>query len=687
MHSTAQTNAIASGRLLTNDRTVFITVAPPKEPAATWTVDHDVVGGQHAFLKAGAPLDEARVDASSLAILLTVTLHPTDATKSLCSMSTLLVMLPTAAGSTVAIVVPAGGGWPPQSIGDVKISDTLTLAQPFVAANNGTLHVSGHLVIAGLSSATLVDFILNTKSSTATLMGGPVEFDIPADGNGVADPYQVAINQVTCVYTASLRCNYGDQLSLTVPKGITLQSGAKTISLSLDPSGAFKSTNPVQIVFNGNIITVNTLTVDVAKRSVSGSGTLNIPGQGDLSVTDLGFKAVTPTTFVPTGVVAFDDEHTITFNSILSVTGLKGKIALSDSGQSVSASGSVTVHIGSNTLAASITGLSVTTTGNVFRELGAGQQGNWSVDFSTAKVVIDPSKSVVLNHALAPCDPTKLPSYDEDAPREMQLCVGVHLGTGTLRNSDDIAYGFVSFLKSDPDRFKFKKFTLSLPESMTARVRFGAGALHVSALSLDTETNKYGGFDSDIAQKRLDTLNCVQIPIVGSVTIDQVSVGSTNTSVDATPRLGIGDNCLVFALHGFLPLQLSPQSSLTVTTLAFVHSRTLPQDPGTAGAQDVDYLNFSGAFTSGNITIVFNSLGFRTFAANDPDHPPANVVYCDRKDDREYQISHTRLCAIVDVNTPLTLAATGAQNATAIETAIGKGVSAIAGFFFGKIKL
>jgi hypothetical protein len=44
------------------------------------------------------------------------------------------------------------------------------------------------------------------------------------------------------------------------------------------------------------------------------------------------------------------------------------------------------------------------------------------------------------------------------------------------------------------------------------------------------------------------------------------------------------------------------------------------------------------------------------------------------------------MCAIVNVNLPMTLAATGAQNASTIEKLIQQAATAVLGFFVGRSK-
>ena len=712
VHSTLDTHGTPLGGIHTSDGTVLVTVwKPPGSSADHWTVTPSLVGTSHGFVTAGKPLDEERVDTSGLYTPFVVNLYDaTHPAMPLCTISQGLVSVPTIKPGAVVFVLPDQGSWTPMSIDALQLAPTVALEQPFVSFDGTMLHLTGRLNIAKtVRSRSIVDLRI-TRTSAALKAPNGIPFDIASSDSG-SDPYTITLDSLACTSNGTWRCDY--VAKLTLPRGITAGSGDNAIALTLQ-GGVFKLASadivPIRWTSGGpnSRIDLHGLELDPQKRTIVGTGQL-IVQDSQFTLTSFGFARTPTGDFVPTGAIELKSEQAVSLPPLL-LTGFSGRINFGGSGDqltTVSADATLDLTLDKGTtLAAQIKGVQITAPSKVFTNPGSFTSAiSWKPDFSHATVVPLVDKSKLFNHLLEPCDPKAMPVVETEGENAMRLCLGLHLGTGTVRNDDDIAYGYATFQPWNPsDRsLKLRSLSFTLPPKQPAMVRFGAGKMGISALRVDVYTSAtvisqgsttttsgspagstptsvalqnaadptYAGFDADIGTARLTALHCDHLGIVGEATIDQVSVGNTVQTISATPRLGFGETCTAFALRGFLPIQLTPQSNMMLTSLAFVHSNV--------DKDQLDFLNASGSFTSGNITVVFNSIGFRTFLKNDN---PKNIN-CVREL-REYEMFNTRVCAIVDVNMPMTLAATGAQNASAIKDAISKAASAIFGFFAGR---
>jgi hypothetical protein len=153
----------------------------------------------------------------------------------------------------------------------------------------------------------------------------------------------------------------------------------------------------------------------------------------------------------------------------------------------------------------------------------------------------------------------------------------------------------------------------------------------------------------------------------------------------ASPQIAIGPNCTAFALSGFLPLQPSPQSSLIVSRLVYVHS-VVPASEDTLPSIDRTFIEIGGTFTSGNVTIVLNSLSLRTITADDACPLASDDLKDDKTglDEREL-IAGT--CVSASINWGASAGITGVQNASTIARTAGNILSGIAGYLVHAISL
>jgi hypothetical protein len=135
-----------------------------------------------------------------------------------------------------------------------------------------------------------------------------------------------------------------------------------------------------------------------------------------------------------------------------------------------------------------------------------------------------------------------------------------------------------------------------------------------------------------------------------------------------TPEIAMGQNCTVFSMQGFLPLHVTAQSLITITSLVFVSSKDVDN-------RDLFYFNAAGSITSGNVTGVFSSIGFRTKAKRQVGSP----AVADTCSKHYHETQFGNLCVVSDINWPLSAGITAAQNSSQITQAL----TGIAGAVFG----
>ncbi|HTU68803.1 MAG TPA: hypothetical protein VMF11_00665 [Candidatus Baltobacteraceae bacterium] len=186
----------------------------------------------------------------------------------------------------------------------------------------------------------------------------------------------------------------------------------------------------------------------------------------------------------------------------------------------------------------------------------------------------------------------------------------------------------------------------------------------------------YGGFADLVSPQQLTALSCNDLYLTGTLTISDISIGTASVdSSGLTPRVGFGRTCRIVAFNGMLPIQITPQSSMIITSFAYAQS----QDTVDGQSRDVFYLNVGGSYTSGNVTVIFNQVGFRTTHLLTEGGDP----HC-FNDNMEYEIHRgSGLCVIMDVNKKGTLYATGANNLSTITAAISGAVSSIFAYLLG----
>jgi len=352
---------------------------------------------------------------------------------------------------------------------------------------------------------------------------------------------------------------------------------------------------------------------------------------------------------------------------------------------------------------------------------------DWT-DFSFRNAYLDNANGQsFLGHKIDSCEtgdslPKSLPQL-----KDTDLCFKLALEPGTTRsatndntlfavvtvadcsNKDKDALPSCPTVRDAKQRFALK--SLSAAPSEQIAIRFGAGVLNVESMQLDFADQAPGDiFNATIGKSRLAELRCDYTPIVGSATISAMTVNGTATSVlgigsnavaqlagatngsiylSGSPQLAIGPNCTAFAMSGYLPLQPSLQSSLILTRLVYVHSVALAghvsseetRDYVTYPKQDRTFMEIGGAFTSGNVTIVINSLSLRTLAPGDA---------CPTQNETE-GVKEWRLlsgtCVLADINWNASAKITGIENTSTIVKTVENVLSGIVGYLAHAVKI
>jgi len=696
-------------------------------------IDGDTLPGIHNFAstKPGVRPDEGRIDANSFYEHPFV--HVVNAAQSdLCKPIGIGLLTMRSLKDASVVVLPEINGavasWPAVSAGTLALTNLITITDAYIASTNFGLQISGVLTLGGnLHSHSSLSFVVDPARGTISL-NRPVSFDTPGASNA---NYGLTIPQFTCSATgctfscSASVCSYTAQFEL--PNGITVSgSSSNSLPVVLGSDGIFRlqGTRTISWGTAGYSISIKSLEFDTSKGTLTTSGTLTATGASKpFTITNISFGQATPSSpFFPTGTIALDQDNPLKIDSFLTIKHLSGDIAFqgANSSATLTANADVTISLKDATsVTLEVQDLRLSTTGNPLKDIAQNNLSGWSPDFSIAKIVPDATNSSILGHALDVCPPSAitLVTPDPDAPKTLQFCIGIHLTPGATRNQNDLAYANLSFTRNG-QALSVHSLVFSVPPTMPATVALAGTKIDITALRFDigdSSAGAYGGFDSDIGTDVLVTkMNCLGITTTGQATISDLTVGgSVKEDVAITPTLGLGPNCTAFSLRGALPIQLTQQSSLLLTSLVYVHTNSkvkpkttsspIPLPPpkrdvafvngANIGAsntspesdQQLDYLKASGSFTSGNVTVFFNGIGFRTFIPNQNPHSmDPNAWDCNRRDNQEYEIPGTHMCAIINVNLPMTLAATGVQNSSAIEKAIQSASSGALGFLLGK---
>lgn len=329
-----------------------------------------------------------------------------------------------------------------------------------------------------------------------------------------------------------------------------------------------------------------------------------------------------------------------------------------------------------------------------------------------------------LGHEVESCQPGDTLPKSLPQRTDATLCMKLSLEPGTVRSKsgDDTLFALATIADCIGDKSpectavigasrRFRLAALSAAPSDPIKIRFGAGVLNVESLQLDFAGQAPSAvFDDAVGKARLTALQCDYTPIVGSATIEAMTVNGTATSImgiasnaatplsagstgsislSASPQLAIGPNCTAFAMSGYLPLQPSLQSSLILTRLVYVHSVT-PAGPRVADEtldyvtypkQDRTFMEIGGTFTSGNVTIVINSLSLRTLAPGDacPIQNEAGSV-------KEWRLL-SGTCVLADINWNASAKITGIENTSTIVKTVENVLSGVVGYLAHAVKI
>lgn len=736
IHSSKAQTLITFGVLHSGDPSVFVTVDnPQKTDASGWTVEGDTLPGTHGFRASahGSRPDEARIDVSQ--IDQTAKVHFVNANGDACDpVSIELVSLRTP-DDVIVIVLPLQGKqqqWPPVPAGTIQLSPTMSITNTYAAVTDNGLSLSGQLQVAGkLASRAAISFLVHTKPNPWIGASGKLVFDVSGPGGGT---FSIGLTKLVCANVPVGACSYDAALELPALAALNAAKPAAPvlIGVQLGDDGVFRLTPTgaaAQFHWDSSdpskYLQFTQLQIDAAKRTVSAAGELHTGG-AKYTINDLSFRPPAGgslTGLVPSGTIAFDQDKSLKLGPI-TITHLTGNASF-QAGTQAQVTFSTTADVefklnGGTDVKVRLENLALSASGDPFADIAAQNISGWKPDFSKARVVPIVGQSTVFNHGLAECpadakEPVAMP--DPDAPKDMQFCVGVHLTPGTVVRPEDVAFAYAAFKPWDGQtrKLELKSLAFTVPKSRPAKLALAGARVDITALRVDMNDSQggtYAGFDADVPVDMLTEMNCDRVDVAGEADITGLSIGTAQKQeVAVTPRLGFGKNCTVFSLRGALPLQLTPQSNLLLTSLVYLHTTTpvvpkaVATDPPAAVSQRFltvtpvavatpapatgefqaarDYLKASGSFTSGNVTVFFNGIGFRTFL---PHAHPESDWNCDRKNRQEYELPGTRMCAIVNVNLPMTLAATGVQNASTIEKLVQQAASAVIGFLAAKVK-
>jgi hypothetical protein len=342
-----------------------------------------------------------------------------------------------------------------------------------------------------------------------------------------------------------------------------------------------------------------------------------------------------------------------------------------------------------------------------------GTPTSWALDFSGAQLSATEASATVFGHMLASCDTATAKTLDlvkKSLGVAHDLCVGLHIHADAAADDTDVAYGVMQLSDScdsaaappscsNGHRLSISGFDVTLPSKDPVPVRFGLGTIDVQGVHAQyfgtTETSaRSNPFIDAIGADRLYEMNCSHIDIQGSADIMSVNLPTSLAQTylapakptPVHPTFGIGDGCEVFVMNGYLPLQLTPNSSMIVTSLIILNSKPVTikaykPKGASAATKPVDFkfngatfVQVAGAITSGNVTIVLTSLGFRNLTGLE-----ASDSKCNAKDHHETQ--YGSVCATHSIDWKLTTAITGVRNADEI----GKALTGLGSFALGLI--
>ncbi|MDP9025485.1 MAG: hypothetical protein M3N13_08940, partial [Candidatus Eremiobacteraeota bacterium] len=620
VHSIDSTKEVAVGTVTSSDGSLFVTVRDtanvPK--GVGWTIDGDTLPGIHSFetARTASRPDQARITTPSF--FQRPMVHIVDVNGAdLCSPLGLGLMAWHSPSGTTIVVAPdandAPKPWPAVPAGTLTLTPLISVSNAYVASTNAGIQISGALTLGGtLHSRTAVPLVINSQTSSVSVRN-PITFDVPGP-NGTS--YGVQVANFACMTQPVVQCTYAAQL--TLPNGVTSAgSTPNVVNLEFGSDGIFRLQGSPAVLswgVNGSSLTLATLQVDAGKKSFAASGTLAVGGQS-FPITGLSFEQATPNSpFYPAGTISLDQVKTLNLGPFISIKHLSGSLAFQGGTKSVAtltAGAEVSFRLKDDTsVTLDVQNLKLLSSGAPLNDIVSGDLRRWKPDFSAATIRPDAANSSLFGHALDACPSSPaipVASPDPDSPKDMQFCIGIHLTPGKTRSADDKAYATVSFAPwDDTQKLKLRSLSFSVPPTMPAIVALAGTKVGITALRVDLgdlTSGKYGGFEQDVGPEILVTkMNCLGITGVGQATVSNLAVGgSVKQEVAITPAFGFGPGCTAFSLRGALPVQLSPQSNMLLTSLVYVHtSNAVVQKPVSVASpppakRDVTFVESAGS--------------------------------------------------------------------------------------------
>lgn len=655
----------------------------------------------HAF---GAT-DRDRIDAAAHGQA-TILLTRNDGSQ--CTLVTYLTLLQSV-GKDALFVAPESGT-SSFTLGELPLFSSVSLQDVYgyESVENGKrqLHLHARVDIAKVSSATDADLIVSANTYTLQTTSNGLAFFIAPQGIAQSEPYEFDLQTMSC-RSVGRECD---------ARGVLKFPGASSnrLDAALQSNGhaLFTAANPEsppcwEPGFIGiNKLCVTSADIDFNAAAVQLTGNASMGGTR-IDMISLGFTRVQTydqhgtlqSHIVPRGEFSLND---VDLNDGVKLHHVHGVMRADGSGMQLTADAHLALPLqnGTTNLAVDVNNLVVNTRFGQNAILG-----KFTLDFSGVQVVPDP-RSVLFDHALAACPDKGNVTLPMDDVPQYTFCLGIHLNTGPPVDDSDVARGYISLAPPDDNHpaFHVSALNLRLPKGKPVPVHVGIGTLNFSSVDIydpavstdpayppvDTLAQPASVMDfsdafpegiNDVASGQAASWprdKCSRMQLVAQATVSGITVNGTTHQLDSEPRIGFGESCTVFDLQGGLPLQLGENSSVQVTSLTVARA----MDSG----QTLYYLRASGSFTTGNIVVFFDSLGYRTLLPpKDSKHNLHDI--CERKED-EYNMStgNTRGCIIWRPNMPMTAAATIAKNGPQIQETLNKALSALGGFILRAIK-
>lgn len=666
-----------AGVLRTANDSIIVYLSSPGSTYSGWTLDESVAGKDRVHHSFGSQ-ETDRVSVSGVQQL-----HPhlVQASGDRCDLTTYDVASVQTPAKDTVFIMPRGDNTS-FSIDSIPLYNFVSLKDVYAYEDrNDAFHLNGRLMIGKVGTDTTVDTRL-TGNSYAVYSDKGVPFHILPANLQQSEPYTFTLHNLNC---ANRQCSVNGDLSFPRQNGAP-QDQPLHVALGTNGHATFTSDNTSSCV-NPDLPPISQLCglsadVDFQHPSVSVSGTASV-GNQTWTVRSLGFTRLASCVngiacITPRGSFATSN---LSLGNALLLRSIQATF-LPD-GRQAEITADALVHLSVNSSNGNVRNLDASAELNgvvVHLPLNTMDLSHAQIDFSHAQVVPG-QDSIVFNHALEACKTQSAPPPGIDPAHT--FCLGVHLNTGLSRAPDDVAYGYLTLGAQSNDPYPVEALAVQLPSAHDAPFRIGLGTFGVSAFevrlahppSLTADAKSWVDPPLAAAPAFADAFptdkpswmqtECSDIRLLADITIDSYAVNGATQNIASQPTVGFGPNCTVFDLEGGLPLQFSSQSNVQISSLVIAHV--------TDHGQQLNYVRASGSFTSGNITMFFDSLGYRSLQDRTDFCEPGH-------DEHQLQDLGARGCLIWRPNIPMSLGVTAVRNGPAIEKAIQNAIYAIGGF-------